>query len=80
MEYLRKERFPVGTYKKLKLKKIVTCIILRKFSANAYDIEHPTGIGIYQIFNVANLYSFKETKGVSTYKHVSDEDQTMEWK
>jgi hypothetical protein len=80
MAYLRKERFPVGTYNKLKLKKIGPCKILRKFSSNAYEIELPSGVGISPIFSVANLYPFKEREGVSTEKPISDEDQTIGWK
>lgn len=50
MVYLRKEGFPVGIYKKLKLKNIGPCRILRKFSANSYEIELPEGIEISPIF------------------------------
>jgi hypothetical protein len=80
MEYLRKERFPIETYNKLKLKNIGPCNFLRKFSSNAYEIELPRDIGISTIFNVVDLYPFKGIEDVSTDEPVSDEDQTIGWK
>ena len=58
LAHLRREIFPKGEYGKLKMKKIGPCKILRKFSANAYELEMPTGIGISPIFNVAEIYPF----------------------
>jgi hypothetical protein len=41
------------------MKKIGPCRILRKFAANAYEIELPNNVGISLIFNVADLYPYR---------------------
>ena len=50
------------------MKNIGPCGILRKFTANAYEIELPDNVGISPIFNVANLYSYRR-----------DEAEIMRW-
>jgi hypothetical protein len=59
---LRREIFPRGMYNKLKMKNTGPCRILRKFAANAYEIELSDNVGISPIFNVANLYPYQRNE------------------
>ena len=61
MAYLRKERFPIDYYNKLKMKKFGPYNILRKHdSGNAYEVELPDGIHISPIFNIAELTKYHD--------------------
>jgi len=50
MVYLRKERFPRGTYQKLK--------ILKKINDNFYKVNLPIDLDISLVFNIFYLYIF----------------------
>ncbi|KAJ0078182.1 hypothetical protein Patl1_36917 [Pistacia atlantica] len=62
--HLRQERFPKGTYHKLKSKKFGPCKVLRKISSNAYLVELPPEIQINLVFNLSNLFPFYGFDGV----------------
>jgi hypothetical protein len=77
LAHLRKERFPRGTYNKLKMKKIGSCKISRKFDANAYEIELSDGVGISPIFNVLDLYPYRkyDTEGTEYQEKIQWQKQ-----
>jgi hypothetical protein len=75
LAHLRKERFPRGTYNKLRMNTIGPCRVLKKFGENAYEIELPDGIGISLTFNVLDLYPYKSDEAGAE----SDDQPEIQW-
>jgi hypothetical protein len=56
------------------MKKIGPCKILRKFDANAYEIELPDDVGISPVFNVSYLYPYREDE-----IEESEDQEKIQW-
>ena len=78
LAYIKRDIFPKGEYNKLKMKKIGPSRILRKFSANAYELEMPTGVFISPMFNVEHLYPYV-AGDTGTFAEGEDPTEDLQW-
>ncbi|KAK8923920.1 hypothetical protein KSP39_PZI019706 [Platanthera zijinensis] len=62
MVRIREERLPHGTARKLNAKRMSPLTILRKFEANAYELDLPKDIGIHHVFNIDDLIPYYEPR------------------
>ena len=51
------------------------CKVIRKFGENAYEIELPDGFGISPIFNVTDLYPYRDEEAGA-----ENEQKEVQWK
>ena len=68
---LTKDRFPVGTYNKLKARKIGPVEILKKINDNAYQLRLPDPVCTANVFNVRHLIPYHEDKRLEEEESVN---------
>lgn len=66
MVHLNHERYPSGTYNKLKAKKVGPIPIIKRINDNAYVMGFPTEWKTSNTFNVKDLFEFYSPDGVET--------------
>ena len=63
----------------MKLKNIGPCKFLKKFSTNAYEIELPSDLQISPIFNVSDLYPFRDAGIQPNGVTLDRDDPAIDW-
>lgn len=70
MVHPRKQRFPMGTYNRLKHKKFGPCRVVKKINDNAYVVELSDGMLISHTFNVVDIFEY-HTPDEALYPNIS---------
>lgn len=75
---LTKDRFPVGTYNKLKARKIGPVEILKRVNDNAYQLKLPDDVYTSDVFNVKHLIPYYEEEQSKEEDHLNSRTNSFQ--
>jgi len=70
---LKPERFPLGSFSKLHVRRAGPFRITKKLGSNAYVIDLPSEFGISPVFNIEDIAAFKSDEDVSSHPSKTEE-------